>query len=204
MERGELARLLAVLAAAYRQEITKTQAIAYEMGLEDVDPAALAGAVKRAVREEQFLPSVARLRELAGAGKQIPYHRPPAGGDMEAGIRETAARLLEGTAPPPPGDMVAMAAMNARQAETHLEEARRRLSQWPEPGEERREALYLCRRYRAEVAHWRGYEAFYRTGATNPQSAPARPARAQPARVAVAPEPDRRLPREEDDDELPF
>lgn len=64
-----LGKMLAVLAANFRTEVTDMQREAYDMGLSDVSMDALAKAGMRALRECKFMPTVAELRELAGKAK---------------------------------------------------------------------------------------------------------------------------------------
>jgi len=72
-----------MLCAAFRTEPTTLMGHAYWLGLEDLDIGALAIAARRALREAEFMPTVAKLRELAGALKpgQLP---PPSYHDMAA------------------------------------------------------------------------------------------------------------------------
>ncbi len=64
-----LSRMLGVLAANFRMELTDLQREAYDMGLSDVPTDAFAKMGTRALRECKFMPSVAELRELAGVKK---------------------------------------------------------------------------------------------------------------------------------------
>lgn len=100
-------------------------------------------------------------------------------------------------------EMVEACASNARVAQVQLDQAQKKLA-LHSPGEpDHAEARYLIRRYTAERAHWLEYEAFYRQRAEDQPVAESPPA-ARPLRPRPVLVPERRLPREEDDDELPF
>lgn len=77
---ARLGKMLGVLVANYRGELTDLQREAYVMGLADIDMDTLAKAGMRALRECKFMPTVAELRELAGKGKEAsklpPYFKP--------------------------------------------------------------------------------------------------------------------------------
>ena len=93
-------------------------------------------------------------------------------------------------------DMVAMCVYNAQVADHQLQQARARLAKADDATDEQAEARYDIRRYLAEREHWRRMEALYLRDTE-------RPAERKPPRLAVVPEPepDRRLPREADDDQ---
>lgn len=75
-DKKEFATMIRALALAFRVEAGKDLFAAYWMGLEDIAPQALATAVKRAMRECEYMPPVAKLRALAGRPiNQPPYHR---------------------------------------------------------------------------------------------------------------------------------
>ena len=57
---------IGAMAEAYRQTITKATIKAYELGLDDLPIEEIEQAVRRALRECKFMPSVSELRELAG------------------------------------------------------------------------------------------------------------------------------------------
>jgi hypothetical protein len=63
----ELLAQVQALAAGYRQEADKATQQAYLIGLADVPLADVKRAVLQALRSEEFMPTVARLRKLAGA-----------------------------------------------------------------------------------------------------------------------------------------
>lgn len=85
--RGDrLGKMLGVLAANFRIDLTDMQREAYELGLSDVVMDALAKAGMRALRECKFMPTVAELRELAGKGKgtdKQPHYFAPADSELE-------------------------------------------------------------------------------------------------------------------------
>lgn len=58
--------LMTILAASFRQEVGQATLEGYSIGLGDTPIDAIELAVKRAIRECKFFPSVAELRELAG------------------------------------------------------------------------------------------------------------------------------------------
>lgn len=62
----ELLSLVMALAAAYRQEADKATQTAYLLGLSDIPLDKLRGTIIRAMQTEQFMPTVATLRRLAG------------------------------------------------------------------------------------------------------------------------------------------
>lgn len=69
-DKRAFAETIQALAVNFRQEATTPLLQAMWMGLEDLPmPAFLVGA-KRALREAEFMPTVAELRKLAGHGKR--------------------------------------------------------------------------------------------------------------------------------------
>lgn len=58
--------LMTILAASFRQEVGQATLEGYSIGLGDTPIDAIELAVKRAIRECKFFPSVSELRELAG------------------------------------------------------------------------------------------------------------------------------------------
>ena len=64
---AEILGIVRQLAAAYRQEADKFTQQAYLMGLVDLPTEKIRAAVITAMRAEQFMPTVATLRRLAGA-----------------------------------------------------------------------------------------------------------------------------------------
>lgn len=60
------ARAIGALGETYRQPVTAVTISAYEMGLDDLSIGVIEKAIKRALREKKFFPTVAELRELAG------------------------------------------------------------------------------------------------------------------------------------------
>lgn len=68
-EREKFVMLIQALAGCYLKPADEAMYLGYEMGLDDLPLADIAKAVRRAVKERQFMPSVSELRELAGVPK---------------------------------------------------------------------------------------------------------------------------------------
>lgn len=71
--------LLEALAASFRAEVSEALQVGYWMGLSDVPLPAFKAGVQRALRESQFMPTIAEIRKLSGHGKREavpPYHLP--------------------------------------------------------------------------------------------------------------------------------
>lgn len=68
-EREKFVTLIQALAGCYVKTADEAMYLGYEMGLDDLPLADIAKAVRRAVKERQFMPTVAELRELAGVPK---------------------------------------------------------------------------------------------------------------------------------------
>jgi len=69
MKSFEVAKILAPLGVAFNREITEPLAEIYLSALSDLQPSQLAAAAAAAIRECEFFPVPAKLRELSGAGK---------------------------------------------------------------------------------------------------------------------------------------
>jgi len=69
-DRPRFALLIAALVLPFRQDITEMLIEGYWLGLDDLPLADVERAVKRAARESKWMPSVAELRELAGAKRR--------------------------------------------------------------------------------------------------------------------------------------
>jgi len=54
-----------MLGEAFRQKVTPATIAAYELGLDDIAPNLLKQAAQRAIRECEFMPTAAKLRQLA-------------------------------------------------------------------------------------------------------------------------------------------
>lgn len=68
IDRAWIIDQLVVLAECFGTPLTSQRLTIYVDNLEDLDQAKLAPAIGRAVRESKFFPTVAELRQLAGAG----------------------------------------------------------------------------------------------------------------------------------------
>jgi len=66
-ERPRFVMALQALAAGFNREFTDALCESYWLALDDLPFAAVATAIKRAIRESKFMPSGRELRELAGA-----------------------------------------------------------------------------------------------------------------------------------------
>src|SRR3954470_14836140 len=76
-DRKPFADLVTGLAVNFRQEVSLALRQAYWLGLGDLPMESITVAVTRALRECEFMPSVAELRKFAGRGKDVrPYHKP--------------------------------------------------------------------------------------------------------------------------------
>lgn len=62
--------LVQALAAVFRVDPTEALLTGYWLGLSDLPLPVVSAGVQRALRECQFMPSVAELRKLAGHGKR--------------------------------------------------------------------------------------------------------------------------------------
>lgn len=117
--------LVQMLGANYRAEVTTPLLQAYWMGLGDLSYEKFSDAVAKAIRKDDYMPPVARLRELAGHGKDVrPYHMPYKGLPAAEVKRiqaswEEGHRLTGGPDPTPIGELVGtfMAAAHAPQDE---------------------------------------------------------------------------------------
>jgi hypothetical protein len=73
-DRVKFAALMSGLAMSFRQEIGEPLLTAWWLGLSDLDYPDLEDAVMKGLRTCEFMPTVAKLRELA-AGKPCEFHR---------------------------------------------------------------------------------------------------------------------------------
>lgn len=93
-----------MLAINFRQEISPPLYHAMWAGLEDINKANVETAIKRALRECEFMPVVATLRDLAGhkkKGIEPPYWQPlPMTATEREELREERKKELECTCPP--------------------------------------------------------------------------------------------------------
>lgn len=104
--------LVQALGANFRAEVTTPLLQAMWIGLSDLPLGKVTHAVQRAMRECEFMPPVARLRELAGKGKNLrPYHLPysglsPAEKKQIQGTWEAAEKIPGGAPPVHVGELI--------------------------------------------------------------------------------------------------
>lgn len=76
-DRPKFRELVMAMAVNYRAEVSTAQWVLLWEGLQDLPYADLRAACSRAVREDEHMPTIARLRALAGHGRDVkPYHLP--------------------------------------------------------------------------------------------------------------------------------
>ena len=68
-DRAKFVTLMQALAGCYHKQADEPMLLGYELGLDDLPITDVNAAVRRAIKERQFMPSPAELRELAGVPK---------------------------------------------------------------------------------------------------------------------------------------